>query len=1107
MFETTISQTIIGARVTNRAYGTGLITDFFKRSDDKHYVSVLFDSFNEEKVFIASIAFSKGILVFENAEMNNAAATMIEEARLSQKAPEQNSTETHSTGLSSNDITNYLIQSVLDDEQIATDLIDFYGDEAFEKNICEEAFSYLERIMTGSNLGKAQKACIVCALSLIALKYYDGDLHSYIEQKFREYRPYTEYKYSRTTIQNAVCNALSEYRKRTKYFDPRSYVAVPLVLSCVPHYRLKDLFRISYDIYKQKLLFDEDLSDEQIEDKVRETFATLRRRDLISDSDTIKGTNYLMSKYTQSIISSEYGIDSLSQIVTHCIRLIISHLTRPEDSFVVEPYYSEGYAAWVSAFESDDKERNKYDSVRTLSQPYLKLVNNQVHLFSGEFSIDDAYDPNDVHICVYNGDSILADIKITDPNAIEFAEENSAMSGYILRRQEVSVAGCPIGTLSYSIECSGHRLYDSKARLHRSTLFFDGKGNEIRPGSSYSGELFVITQKTNKEEYGERITEIYCGNGFIISTIEVNEHEVFLFDGEPYIFYKISSSQLISHEIPWGDFTSFEGKQYQIYNDLTVLFPTSCDKEYIYLEIDGQKYYYGDISDIHFSIRLFSKEYRGTWAYTVKVYNLEPGFHTVRIFNSVSGKQINGAYFGVIYDPAIRKEFISKNSTGILYDLSGSFIDDQPLLFEYGMPKKEFHAFVKNLGHGSLNVYPSAISYSIDDKTWEDIDTIIYLCEIPESIKTLFVCGPRNMTAFYLDADAIVKKQAINLEPDQEQPTLYKIYLSLLRTILGKKKARVSFEYGYKTKYVNIWYNPFVLKDDCHFFYDSETKQHIFDVTFEGSSKVKVVIKPLNSDVILLAKPISSGERITLDDASIDDSIKFLSIALHGRKYGALFDPFQQEPFMFFPKYDLGRKSAELPTVRLTTFPPAITLIKKKLSGRVFFEGAAKIKAEIIPSGFSTPLQTKTLLNGDGLLFDISMLPFNSYKIYLYSPIDQNASVFAEKPFFISKPVKVESPFLHNTFSVSAFILSDGSKVKTSYSIRFNTIAEINNLYYLVASMKNKTTGDVLDDLIVFVKKALPFQYEVAIRRRQKDKVVRLKLKNGKMLEGVVIEK
>ena len=86
-----------------------------------------------------------------------------------------------------------------------------------------------------------------------------------------------------------------------------------------------------------------------------------------------------MSKYTQSCIYSGYGIDTLTKIVTHCIRLIIDYLSKPEDSFVVDPYYSEGYTVWRSAFEADEKEKTNNEAKKINNETISNIIYNSIN--------------------------------------------------------------------------------------------------------------------------------------------------------------------------------------------------------------------------------------------------------------------------------------------------------------------------------------------------------------------------------------------------------------------------------------------------------------------------------------------------------------------------------------------------------------------------------------------------------------------------------------------------------------------------------------------------------------------------------------------------------
>ena len=1098
----------IGAKVKNISYGNGVIKRFQMDDCGNFFVTVTFYNIDEteiEKVFSAKIAFLKNVLVFEDEESNKLISAFFEHKESFLPSDNQLDDGNKSVKIATNNHVNILIERIIESKGVANELIDLFDDEKFEKELYSDAFRFLEAVMDGRSLNPASKACVLLALTLIALKYYNGDLHSFIENKYRETRINTEYNYTETNIRNGMYKVVGDYRTTVKYFDPHSYVAVPIVLSCVPHYRVKDLFRIAYDIYKRKLLFDEDVSDEQIEEKAKEAFLALRRKDLISDSDIIKGTNYLMSKYTQSCIYSGFGLEALSKIITKCIRLIIDHLTRPEDSFSVASFYQEGYSAWVKSFEEDVKERERYEQTRTISHPYFKLVGDSVHIITGKHSMDDSLDPNDVHIIVYSGSSVIKDHLITDPNSILLPDNDSVMNGYIIERQDLVLPCSPIKEISYSVVSSGQVVYDSKSRLFRANLFFDGRGNEIKPGTHYVGELFVITKDSNNDDNGNGLTELYHKRDYVISTIEVNDYDVFHFDGEPYIFFKVSTSQLTSYAVPWGEFVSFEGKRLQVYNNIVILFPASCDKEQIFIEIDGQRYFYSeydDHSDIRFSVKLFSKEQNEAWAYTVKIYNLPAGFHRIRIFNAVTGKQIKGASFEIVYDYDMRKSFISKDEAGIKYRLTSSFFEEQTLEYAYGTSIIKHHTFINNIGHGDLEIFPSSISYSIDGQHWFDIGKKIYLCEIPDSIKSISVCGPQKMKAFYLDHDSVIKKQELNLSNTENEPNQYTLSLSFLRSLIGKKYAVISFEFNNRRKQIKTWYNPYVLTKPEDFYFDKAKNKHIFTINYESDVRIKVEITPIPSGSALVSKTISSGETIEINEDEIEKGIHYLSVALFGKKGSSLFDQFQSEPFMVFKKYDLGRPSAHL-----TTIPPQISIVGSVLSGQFDFEGASKIKVELIPTAFCTPLISKYINSGETVSFGLNLLPFNSYMFRLYNIIDETTEQISKEAFFVSRQIRTESPFLKKIMRVSSFVLNDNSTLSVNYTIRFNEIRELQESYYLLSSMINRNNDKRTDDIYIRIIGDSGFRYTAEMLRLSSDRLRSFKLNNGKIISKIIIEK
>lgn len=753
--------------IISQMYGSGTISKV-RLDEGTIYFDIVFvvDGAQVNQSFSATIAVEKNILEFKNEEVasfyNELKNTLVPNVKVETHIIEK---KIISDDVSSLRDINNVINLFKNKESITQMLINNFDNQTFEETLCAEGFHYLESIMNGYYLKADCKIEIIILLSYLALKYYDGDLHTHFFSNYRKYRSETEYQFTDNSIRNSMYKILEPYRKEVQYFHDSSYNAVPIIYASVPHYRVSQLYKISYDIYKKKLLFDEDVSNDQIELKVEECLHALKRKDLLSDSDSIKGTEYLMSKYTQSCIYSGFNLNALVKIISHCIRLIINHLTRHEDSFVVEPYYKEGYDLWIDDFDSNTKEKEKYEKSRLLSRPFFKLQNQKyLYLNTGEYCMDDSYDPQKVQIEIYSNAKLIKAYDVDGPDDVLFNDDVS-MGGYIIKRQKCLLDCPPIDRLSYKIVCDGEEIYSSKERLYRKVLFFDKNGDEVKPGTEYDGDIFVVSHTLDSNDESESSALIVSKKeNYYISIFEVNSKEVFRFDNEPYVFFKIKDPKLIGYQVPWASFITMEGSEEKIYKDISILFQASCDKEDIYILVDNNVIIFGeDNNDINYRIYLFSNEYNGLFAYLIKIYGLDSGFHNVKIYNIKTNKLIKNSNLGFVYDDTLSKNFVSKTNETIIYEISSEFLNETISFdYPYGTSKLEFDAFVKGLGHGSLNIYPSTISYSVDGIIWHDIDWKFYLFELNSTKNNIFVCGPDNLIPYAIDEKSTIRKRKLN---------------------------------------------------------------------------------------------------------------------------------------------------------------------------------------------------------------------------------------------------------------------------------------------------------------------------------------------------------
>lgn len=1092
--------------IISQMYGKGTISKV-SLSEGSIYFDIVFivNGIQVNKSFSAPIAVEKNVLEFENEET----ASFYNELKNSLVPSVKGEVSIIEKKIISDDVSslkdiNSGIKLFKNNESITQLLINNFDNQKFEETLCVEGFRNLEKAMNGYYLEDDCKIEVIILLSYLALKYYDGDLHTQIFNNYRKYRSETEYKFTNNSIQNSMYKILEPYRKEVQYFHDSSYNAVPIIYASVPHYRVPQLYKISYDIYKKKLLFDEDVSNDQIEAKVEECLRALKRKDLLSDSDSIKGTEYLMSKYTQSCIYSGFNLEALIKIISHCIRLIINHLTRHEDSFIVEPYYREGYDSWVDEFDNNTKEKTKYEQSRLLSRPYFKLQNQKyLYLNTGEYCMDDSYNPQKVQIEIYSDSKLIKAYDVDGPDDILFNDDVS-MGGYIIKRQKYLLDCSPIDKLSYKIVSDGEEIYSSKERLFRKVLFFDKNGNEVKPGTEYDGDIFVVSHTLDSnDESGSSALIVSRNKDYFISIFEVNSKEVFRFDNEPYIFFKIKDPKLIGYQVPWASFTTMEGKEEKIYKDISVLFQASCDKEDIYISVDDNVITFGEDNDINYRIYLFSNEYNGLFTYLIKIYGLDSGLHNIKIYNIKTNKMIKNSDLVFVYDDTLSKCFVSKTKESIIYETSSEFLNETITLdYPYGTSKLEYDAFVKGLGHGKLNIYPSTISYSIDGIVWHDIDWKFYLFELNPINNSIFVCGPDNLIPYVIDEKSTIRKRKLNYVQNDLDYFKYEVNVDYLKTLRDTSSVKISFEYGTRSKFLKVWYKPFI-KNDSIFKYDKFSGKIKANIIFEGKIKLWLLLSITNTENILSKVQISSGESIEFDKNSLIkyyDDAHYITASLHMPTSGkSLFKKYDEVSFMTFPKVCIDDFEVEVKKQIIY-----INEISSEIVVNTVFIGTNKLKMEICPSGFNKIIYNDEITSGKIINIKINKSMFNSFTVLLYKPKINGG--YEEKSFYTSKPIKTTSYFLKKKLQIKYFILDDNSKYQPKNNrIYFIRIVQFDDEYYWLGNIVGIGNNIVLEDVYVNPITLNSEESAIKIYRIKDNKKYNLKLKNGlKILSAIL---
>lgn len=1061
--------------------------------------SVIFDEVSNGQVnrFIAKQAFEKNALCFVY-DTDEEIYRKLQEILDQQTNVEQRNTSSDKeiVSISKNSDINCLISTLKNDEHITLQLIEKYGDKEFEKTLFSETFIFLHQIANGQCEIEDKVREIIIGLSYLALKYYDGSLHPHIMKFYNQYLCNEIELFSESKIISVIYKILEPYEKKVKYFNNSSHIAVPLIFSLVPHYKVTDLYKIAFDIYRKKLLFNEDLSDGQIEEKVEECLIALKREDLISDSDTIKGTEYLMSKYTQSCIYSGYNFCNLIKLISKCIRLIICHLTREHGTFIIPPYFSEGHNEWVKSFTKIEKE--KFETVKLRTRPIFELnINEGIYLHTGEFCIDESYDKDKIEIRIYEGDIFTQKIKIEPLQDLVFNKEIT-MKGYIIKRKKILLNCSPLNKLSYKIFCDQTELFSSKNRLFRMNLFFDSYGKEIKPGTNcHDDDCFVLTsQKACNIEEDSPHTVIIRKTDYNICKCTLNSKDIFRFDGNPYVFYKVNNCKFIGYSVPWTSFLDMNNKTRKVHKEAIIIFETTYVKEELFIRVNNQFYTNSSTSNIKYKIYLLSTEYTGTYVYLLKIYGLSAGFYSVSIYSNITNSILNDCNFEFIYDEKINRNFITYDESSTVYDLDTSFVREcVRFSYPFGETNLFIDGFVGGLGHGKLIIYPSVFCYSLDNKKWQIIDNDFNYYENKKQF--IYICGPNNSQPYLTSKDIDnCQPKYLTIKNECEDPFKFKVFLNILNVYKNIRNARINFFIGNKIRYLNIKFTP-KIQFNRNLQYYEELDKIICDISYEGALKPWLILKNKLTEEILYASEVENNNPLCINKDDFSNKMVNMNdvIASLHLPSNSFFNKYESNAFINIGNIIINyRKFVDF--INIESVDAKYLIIDYK------FKHIDKFVLRVCPSGFNTIIYSKDITCNSGRIqLEIENQIYNSYNVLLYK-MNGNGKL---THFYTSKCKKVSSKFIYKTFSINQFNLEDGSSLNLlNYSLKFKKIITIDEIDFLLASMTVGTKE--IDNILIKIFDRDKKSYSCHFHRLYNGKIIDMRLKEGKKIESIVIQ-
>lgn len=367
-------------------------------------------------------------------------------------------------------------------------LFDYFDDEEFELRIYELAIPEIRSYIRFTTGTCEHPEYILTALTIIALKYYDGNFWDNVTDKLQDAMG----KNKEVVFHNKLREFLREYNNSS--VKSSRLIDLPVTQSIVPANFMYGYFLFCYDIYCYNLrcsLKTFDKSD------LRFVFDSLKNQ--ISDTDNtdtlnVKGfRTYALKQSTKRIIINRYGIDSLINLTEKIIRIIDNYYWDKEQIFM-SSYFRKPYEKWLKNVNQEDKRRgvseakNRTEFVRWT--PKFILRNNKVFIETREDNISDIYDKSKLVMEVYEDYTTLIERR-------ENLHASDMIGGYRLKSETFEINN-PLNHVVYKLKCGDSVIYESDLNLDREFLLFGKNGNEIKNHTDHDNEMIAFVLNKNE---------------------------------------------------------------------------------------------------------------------------------------------------------------------------------------------------------------------------------------------------------------------------------------------------------------------------------------------------------------------------------------------------------------------------------------------------------------------------------------------------------------------------------------------------------------------------------------------------------------------------------
>lgn len=713
---------------------------------------------------------------------------------------------------------------ISENKLIGNELIKYIDDKEFIDYIHSKSEETIKNSMDVSISNLQDYYEVIISLSIIALKYYDGNFWSYVQEVYTQLYD----RYSDQKIRGKINDILGKYKNE----DLKRYINYPIMNAIVPIKFLSNYFEFMYDIYKVN--FQRSLPD-NLEDELKYVFNGLNSyiKDDQDDLDlAVTNKTYKLIKTTQSIIKNSNNLEELIQLSSKVIRYIDNFYWNDTSKELEEnSYFNEGLNIWKA--QTEDKEQIRYLGERKEREftskwkPRFKLKDEKIYLITPIHRVPKDVDPKKINIFVYNGD---------EPISLE--EEpivQEVIGGYIVEPKNI-VLDKPIGKLTYVLSDGTNEIYNSKDSLYRSIIAFNRDGNELKNNTPYNDVVIFASDKIDNSKIDVFKTCEYYKLGSLV----VNIGDSLIINNNIFIFDNFSKPGIIGEQKN-GAKVYIDDKELPIYSNVhSIVFETERKLENLAIEVNNRRYKINDIE--------FKQNGDGLVKnITIAIGDMNAsGYFYIKVFDFTDNETICKYDFFIDKKLFWTCEEIKKDEYMILVDSSLKITDkDNNELNEFYIDIKrqteaDIYLKLENEKKARYFLDLPIQFYKIDDNRWLEVHNYIWYYDIGFNSKLYF----KNIVFDFVELRGRDNYSILNFQIDNKNNS---IDISVVKNYKREKGLKLI------VKKDNIEICSIPILTECKYIEEKSSitfdpQEDILEIKTEYVGKNTIILKIENED-------------------------------------------------------------------------------------------------------------------------------------------------------------------------------------------------------------------------------------------------------------------